>query len=195
MKEVCVEPFYKENLLLKKKIIPKLFASRDTCFLGWRRNSWVESAYLACSKPWVRCPALGNYPNCQNTQFLIDTGQIIDGVQLAALGCIQGLRRCIPSDLPETWGRSRTSPASSPHRQGWLHTALRACRNLCFAYSWQVLGGCTGDCGQILDKCSAWAAKYQIDQLEKRRRKHGYFPGAWWVTVKKHLPAPCGSEL
>lgn len=84
------------------------------------------------------------------------------------------------------------SPASSPHRQDWLHTVLRACQNLCFVYSWQVLGGCTGDYAQILDKCSAWAAKYQTDQLEERR-KHGYFPWGLASLHKKHLPAPHSS--
>lgn len=77
-----------------------------------------------------------------------------------------------PDDLPETLDRSETSPASSPHRQGWLHTVSRVCRSLCFAYNWRALGGCTGDYAQILDKCSAWGVKYQTDQLE-RRSKHG----------------------
>ena len=79
----------------------------------------------------------------------------------------------ILGDLPETLDMSRTSPASSPHRQGWLHTVLRVCQSLCFAYNWRALGGCTGDYAQILDKCSAWGAKYQTDQLE-RRSKHGH---------------------
>ena len=84
----------------------------------------------------------------------------------------QWLIRHILGDLPETLDMSRTSPASSPHRQGWLHTVLRVCQSLCFAYNWRALGGCTGDYAQILDKCSAWGAKYQTDQLE-RRSKHG----------------------
>jgi hypothetical protein len=70
------------------------------------------------------------------------------------------------------------SPASSPHRQDWPHTVLGVCQNLGFACSWQVLGDCTDDYAQILDKCSAWAAKYQTDQLQKRS-KHGYFPWCW----------------
>lgn len=81
------------------------------------------------------------------------------------------------------------SPASSPHRQDWLHTVLRACQNLCFVYSWQVLGGCTDDYAQILDKCSAWAAKYQTDQLQKRRQ-HGYLvPGE---SPRKVAPSTIG---
>lgn len=96
----------------------------------------------------------------------------------------QWLRKCSPDDSPETLDRSRTFPASSPHRQGWLHTVLRVCQNLYFAYNWQALGGCTGDCAQILDKCSAWGAKYQTDQLE-RGSKHDSFS---WYSVKYLRP-------
>lgn len=88
-------------------------------------------------------------------------------------------KKYIPDDLPETLDRSRMFPASSPRRQGWLHTVLRVCQNLCFAYNWQALGDCTGDYAQILDKCSAWGAKYQTDQLE-RRSKHGSF---FWCSI------------
>lgn len=185
MKEICVESFYKRNYC-SQKVIPQLFASKKKKVFWAGDVAHWQSSCLECSKPWVQSPAL---EKCQNFHFVLYTREIIGGIQLVALSQNQRLRRLIPSGLPETLGRSRMSPASAPHRRDWLHTVLRACQNLGFVYSWQVLGGCTDDYAQILDKCSTWAAKYQTDQLEKRRQ-HGYVvPGE---SPRKGPPSTIG---